>query len=130
MSSATELLKGVCHVSAGKPARHGHALARYGGDELSVILPQMGAEEAMAVGERLRLAASSARFPGSDVFPKKHLTLSIGGSSFPRDAVSAADLIFKADEALYAAKSSGTRHDSLASRPTRSNARSDLTRSS
>ncbi|NPV52664.1 MAG: GGDEF domain-containing protein [Firmicutes bacterium] len=76
-------------------------LARYGGDEFVVILPDTDKERSRAIAERLK--ASIASVP----FPHKRLTISVGISTFPEDADSPSDLIQAADDALRRAKKQG-----------------------
>jgi len=82
-------------------------LARYGGDELAVILPSTSAEQARALADRISQAFLTVLLPGLEALPKGRITLSIGGASFPQDAASPEELIVRADKALYAAKTSG-----------------------
>jgi len=82
-------------------------LARYGGDELALILPNTSAEPARALAERIQQAFLTLLLPGLEGLPKGRITLSIGGASFPRDAATVDDLVVRADKALYAAKTSG-----------------------
>ena len=101
-----DLLKSVsCAIRAS--LRDIDALARYGGDELSVILPGASAEEAQKLAERIEQAMANQRFVEDKTMPMERLTLSIGGASFPKDAVTLRGLVQQADEALYAAKRSG-----------------------
>jgi diguanylate cyclase (GGDEF)-like protein len=82
-------------------------LARYGGDELAVILPNTSPEPARVLAERIQRALLTLMLPGLEGLPKGRITLSIGGASFPRDAATLEELVVKADKALYAAKTSG-----------------------
>lgn len=82
-------------------ARHMDHVTRYGGEEFVVMLPQTGKEEAFQVAERHRLAVAGTEFEHGS------LTVSIGVSTFPDDADHEADLMFRADFALYEAKRSG-----------------------
>lgn len=79
---------------------------RYGGDEFAVLQPGAGGEEALRLAERLRAAIAEAgrRFipPGA-----RPVTSSIGVACFPADAQSVSGLVGKADQAMYAAKTSG-----------------------
>ena len=76
--------------------------ARYGGEELAVILPSLNIKQAFMVGERIREAIQILDFDGFSV------TVSIGASSFDKNTSNTADkLIKKADEALYRAKDLG-----------------------
>jgi len=87
--------------------RESDTLARYGGDELSIILPNTAPEPARGIAHKLHEAVQGARFLGADALPEKRVSVSIGVSSFPEDAASANDLVQCADEALYAAKMAG-----------------------
>jgi diguanylate cyclase (GGDEF)-like protein len=81
-------------------------VARYGGDEFGVILPETNAEGAYIQAERVRKAICRIQFQISG--RKNRAAVSIGVASFPDDAIQTAeDLIRKADEALYRAKSHG-----------------------
>jgi diguanylate cyclase (GGDEF)-like protein len=101
-----EVLKRISHAIQDS-LRDMDILARYGGDEFSVILPGASQEEAQAIAERLLESVSFCRLPGQDTLPNGHMTLSIGGATFPKDAHAVHDLLVKADEALYAAKEGG-----------------------
>lgn len=79
---------------------------RYGGEEICVLLPETPLGKALLVAERIRLAvASSSSGPGSR--PDQRVTVSIGVASYPRDGSTPAELIARADEALYQAKAQG-----------------------
>jgi diguanylate cyclase (GGDEF)-like protein len=79
-------------------------LARFGGEEFALLLPDTDADAAGAIAERLRAAIESeTRQPSSTVPP---VTISAGvASNQPGDTV--ASLIGRADQALYRAKRSG-----------------------
>ena len=74
---------------------------RWGGEEFLVISPHQGLSEAAKMAEKLRRAIETAEFPESI-----HLTTSIGVSQY-RPGESDADVIARADQALYTAKSRG-----------------------
>jgi diguanylate cyclase (GGDEF)-like protein len=76
-------------------------IARVGGDEFALILPEMNREAALKLIERMRKDASHE-------FEGHSLTWSAGVACFPADAVEASVLIECADAALYCAKSAGT----------------------
>ena len=81
-------------------------LARFGGDEFAVILPETSAEEATAVAERVQQSVAEATFPVAHRLPP-HVTMSLGLTTYPTDATTPDELIAKADAALYAAKMGG-----------------------
>ena len=78
-------------------------LARYGGDELTLILSQSDAASAVLVVQKLleKVAQYSFDLPKGD---KLHLGISCGIAMFPAHARTAANLLRAADEALYRAK--------------------------
>jgi diguanylate cyclase (GGDEF)-like protein len=83
--------------------------ARYGGEEIAVILPRSDMVAGYNVGERIRAAITELRVT-TDSDPPKVLsvTASFGVASYPESkAQSAEDLIRRADRALYRAKKTG-----------------------
>ncbi|MGI8423334.1 MAG: diguanylate cyclase [Chloroflexota bacterium] len=85
---------------------------RLGGDEFAVALPEMPLENAFLRLERFRaqLVNEAEVIRG---LPDYRPTVSIGLANFPRDVQSAADLMSRADQALWAAKQSGRNTVSL-----------------
>ena len=81
--------------------RAGDSIYRVGGEEILVILPGAGREEALEIAERLRRAVRERRPVGVAV------TVSIGVAVSRPEAVDTEDLIARADAALYAAKEDG-----------------------
>ena len=79
-------------------------IAKYGGDEFTLILPQTGVEGAIAVAERMRRAVAEHAFPLDE---PGGITISLGVATFPRDAEEWQTLIRAADQALYVAKRRG-----------------------
>lgn len=84
---------------------------RYGGEELSLVLPETDKEQAFLVAERIREMVEAKKIRAYDEEVK--VTVSIGVASFPDDSKSAGALIEKADLALYSAKKSGRNRASL-----------------
>ena len=77
-------------------------VARIGGEEFVIILPETPLFEAMQVGEKVR--ASIAATPIAD----QRVTVSIGIASFPHSHVQTVDELYRAaDQALYRAKARG-----------------------
>ena len=79
-------------------------VAKYGGDEFMIILPQTGEEGATTVASRLRAAVEEHGFP---LVAPGEITISLGIACFPGDGVSPSQIIAAADRALYHAKRTG-----------------------
>lgn len=87
-------------------ARETDIVARFGGDEFALVLPDTGSDGAMFVGERIRekiAAWSFLRGDGLDIT----LTVSVGVATLPDVAASAEQLIQAADKAMYFVKDRG-----------------------
>jgi two-component system, cell cycle response regulator len=86
--------------------------ARFGGDELSIILPEAGAAEAMTLAERIREVIAAVPFTLTAQI-ERNLTVSIGVAAvapgrLETDLKPVADrLLADADAALYRAKAMG-----------------------
>jgi two-component system, cell cycle response regulator len=87
-------------------ARETDVVARFGGDEFSLILPDTGRDGALNVASRIRERISAARFLSSDGLAV-HLTASIGVATLPDVAASAEELLQAADMAMYRVKAAG-----------------------
>src|SRR5882762_3142865 len=97
-------------------ARETDVVARFGGDEFALILPDTGGEGAFAVGERIRERIAAHRFlvgDGLDI----HLTVSVGVATLPDAAASVEELVQAADKAMYHVKDSGKNGIHLAAAP-------------
>ena len=87
--------------------REGDLPARYGGEELAVVLPGAALAAASEVGERIRRAVSEGQITRRSTGEKlPGITVSIGVAQF-RNGEPLADLIDRCDRALYLAKRSG-----------------------
>ncbi len=86
--------------------RDSDTVARYGGDEFAIILPETGHDEALGLAKRLRVDFESRRF-GGPMQDGSFITVSIGVEAYPSDAQNVEDLIELADQALYRAKRAG-----------------------
>jgi diguanylate cyclase (GGDEF)-like protein len=87
-------------------ARETDVVARFGGDEFALILPDTSSEGAMSVAARIRDRIKAARFLASDGLDV-HLTASIGVATLPDVAASAEGLLKAADMAMYQVKAVG-----------------------
>jgi diguanylate cyclase (GGDEF)-like protein len=101
-------------TTLGRCLRQADVLARFGGEEFVVLLPQVSASGALDSAERIRASLEKADIhPGG---PRKRVTVSVGLAMFPdnadnADSADSADgavsLLKAADEALYRAKDAG-----------------------
>lgn len=101
-----DVLKEVARILAAR-SRQVDIVARYGGEEFAVIMPETDKASAQATAERMRRLIERHVFPREKTQPSGHLTISLGVACHPIDAQGPVDLIAKADEALYTAKSAG-----------------------
>jgi diguanylate cyclase (GGDEF)-like protein len=90
-------------------------LARFGGEEFALILPQTEKEEAYQIAERIRHNIKKYCPKFWKIYPEESITVSIGISVFPQDGKDARDLIKNADKALYIAKMQGKDRTVIAS---------------
>ena len=82
-------------------------VARWGGEEFVLLLPNTDKASAMAVAEKIRHRIETEPYPDEQKQPGGKLTISGGVATYPEDAQNATDLMRCADEALYAGKKSG-----------------------
>jgi diguanylate cyclase (GGDEF)-like protein len=81
--------------------RAGDSIYRVGGEEILVILPGAGHEDAIEIAERLRVAVRDRKPVGIPV------SLSVGVAVAEPERVDTEDLLARADASLYAAKAGG-----------------------
>jgi diguanylate cyclase (GGDEF)-like protein len=82
--------------------RQSNIVARYGGDEFIILMPETGIEQAQILAERLRL------WLATDPMLNEHgISGSFGVASFPVHGFSAEDIIRVADAGMYVAKHAG-----------------------
>ncbi|MCB9651302.1 MAG: diguanylate cyclase [Deltaproteobacteria bacterium] len=82
-------------------------VARYGGEEFAIVLLDTDAAGGLAFAETLAEVVRETDFPGAETQPLGRLSVSIGVATFPSDAADRAQLIRRADAALYEAKRQG-----------------------
>lgn len=87
-------------------ARETDLVARCGGDEFAICMPETAKHDAQAVAERIRARVEGNPVDVPGIGPWQ-LSVSVGLATFPRDADSADMLLASADQALYAAKAAG-----------------------
>jgi diguanylate cyclase (GGDEF)-like protein len=88
-------------------------IARYGGEELVILLPHTGAAGAETTAQRLRKAIESHPFPGAERLPGGKLTASFGiagvepGAKEMGSEPSPSEVMSRADKALAKSKQEG-----------------------
>ena len=89
-----------------KNSRSTDIVCRYGGEEMSIILPNTSAREALNNAHRICNTIAETDFQVNPHTTTK-VTVSVGVATFPENAETAQDLIEIADKGLYVAKASG-----------------------
>src|SRR5438477_5854113 len=96
-----ELLEQVARVAA-ENVRGSDVVCRIGGEEFGVIMPSCNAADAMGLAERLVDRVRSTLFE-----PAGRMTISVGVSQGPRDAMNPRELVACAEAAMMTAKAHG-----------------------
>jgi len=108
-----EILKGLVEELM-LNARDSDVVARYGGEEFAIIFPDTPAHSARDAANRLRDLIERREFPLPHLERTLRITVSIGVAIYPHDGATAADLISRADAALYFAKKNGKNQVAMA----------------
>jgi len=90
-----------------KASRPYDVVARYGGEEISILLPGSGAQEARLQAERLRREIEAEPFDVGQDAPPLYVTVSIGVALLGTHAHEGSRLVDAADRAMYNAKRAG-----------------------
>jgi diguanylate cyclase (GGDEF)-like protein len=104
-----EVLKTIAYLLT-QSVREVDCVARLGGEEFGVVMPETDKERALALAERIRYTIACASWP------KRTVTVSLGVATLARAANTAEVLVAEADAALYEAKRSG-RNRVIGARP-------------
>ena len=115
-SAGDEVLRAVSKlIRALTPKRPGDLTARYGGEEVGILLPNTDLAGAQAVAERIRAAVQNLEMPhNGSAFGVVTLSAGVATISPRRGEHLASMLVEAADKALYVAKSEGRNRVSLA----------------
>jgi len=98
------VLKHITNTITGS-LREGDIAARYGGEEIVILLAGADAKNARKKAENIRKKIEKS--PVIVRREKHNITVSVGVSSYPEDSALEEDLVKEADERLYKAKSLG-----------------------
>lgn len=82
-------------------------VARWGGEEFIILLPNTNLAGSMKVAEKIRRNVRKHPFPNRSTQPRRRFTVSIGVSVLPDNAQDVESLVLSADGALYDAKGAG-----------------------
>ncbi len=115
-----DCLRAVSQAIAKTLQNPNHRAARYGGEEIAVVLPRVASEEATAIAEHLRLAVQNLHVPNAPSptdGEATHITVSIGvATALARHGGTMRmpeSLLLTADSALYKAKNGGRNRHAL-----------------
>jgi diguanylate cyclase (GGDEF)-like protein len=100
-----EVLAGLSMRVQERFLRKEEVLARFGGEEFVIVLPEATRDEALAAAERLRDLIASEPFAGDG--RQRFVTVSIGVGCLSETARTVDELLAEADEKLYQAKHQG-----------------------
>jgi diguanylate cyclase (GGDEF)-like protein len=100
-----DCIRRVARAQAANVLRSEDLIARYGGDEFAAILHEIDLDDAIHVAERIRRAVTDLAIPAAQDAGAT-ITVSIGVAAFLAGE-GTSDLVRRADEALYRAKSEG-----------------------
>lgn len=100
------VLIGIAKTLSGM-ARDYDVVARFGGEEFAILMPETTPESAKPLIESMRQAIADATYQATSQGTPIKATMSFGISSREHSGESVKDLIQKADQALYKAKENG-----------------------
>ena len=103
-----DCLKAIAKAVGSSLLRKTDLLARYGGEELAIILPGTDAKGVELIAKAIIDSVAALKIPHKNSDVTQHVTISVGGvSTIARRDDACACLIAAADAALYQAKESG-----------------------
>src|SRR5262245_56958082 len=101
-----ELLKSLSQILR-ENIREDELIARWGGEEFLMVMPNVEREEALGAAERICRLIAEMAFPHSEKQPLGRVTVSGGVAVWPMDSDDVESLLRLADDALYTAKRAG-----------------------
>lgn len=100
-------LKDVANTLRQTARRPGDFVARYGGDEFAVIMPDTSSSGVEVVAQMMRKKVEALAIPHRASQVSQYVTIALGYSTYTGENGTEHDLLDNADKALYSAKSSG-----------------------
>jgi diguanylate cyclase (GGDEF)-like protein len=104
--AGNEVLKRIGTILQAE-AREVDTVARYGGEELVVLIPEATRRDATALASRIRARVWETSFEGMGSQPLGRLSVSAGVATYPIDGRDENELVERADQSLYQAKREG-----------------------
>jgi diguanylate cyclase (GGDEF)-like protein len=101
-----EALKALARLLLAK-TRRADVVARFGGEEFVLLLPETTAARARVAAEKIRAAVEQHPFPGRDTQPGGRLTVTLGVATCLGDAEDTLAVVDLADRAMYLGKEQG-----------------------
>lgn len=89
-----------------RAVRASDLVARYGGEEMAIVLDNADLDEALLIANKVCKAIANKPFRLSDT-AERHVTISLGIASYPQHGEEPSSLISFADKCLYRAKENG-----------------------
>ncbi|WP_037085361.1 diguanylate cyclase [Neorhizobium vignae] len=109
-AAGDDCLRALADVVRGSIRRSKDFVARYGGEEIAVLLPDTDGAGASKAAENIRQRVAGLRLPHEKNLPWGYVTISIGMATFypaRGERLTTGELFERADHALYRAKNSG-----------------------
>lgn len=116
-SVGDDVLKSIALILRAS-VRENDIVARYGGEEFVILLDNVSKYDAYKIAERIRQEIQETSF--EEIGVVERITVSFGISCFPEDGETPMDLLIKADQALYRAKSLGRNRVEVYTKPSES----------
>jgi diguanylate cyclase (GGDEF)-like protein len=98
--------------------RRADVVARFGGEEFVILLPEIDKQGGALVAEKIRTKLAQYPFHGRERQPNGQLTVTVGLAAYPYDSDNGLELVDVADRALYVGKRQGGNRVVLASEQT------------
>jgi diguanylate cyclase (GGDEF)-like protein len=102
------LLKSIAKIFSAAAMRTTDLVARLGGEEFGILLPDTDLAAALIIAEKIRSGVEAVRIPTADGKTITTATISIGAvSAIPDDKATVQEFLSAADKRLYTAKNTG-----------------------